>query len=58
MLPDNVDQVKRIVPPFTGSSKLAGGGNSEGFEGNSMAGIFADLCPGGVGIVSYFLGDF
>ncbi len=50
MLPPTMEQVKRVVPPFMGTSKMPGSGYDNGMiDGASMVGIFADLCPGGYG---------
>ena len=50
MIPQTRDQIKLVVPPFMGTSKLPGGSSAnEGAEGTSMVALFVELCPGGFG---------
>ncbi len=50
MLPDNVDQIKRVVPPFMGAAKIIASNSENGVsDGATMVNIFMDLCPGGYG---------
>ena len=48
MVPEDTEQIKRVVPPFT-TSRVSNANNSSGQENTSMVQLFADMCPGGIG---------